>query len=349
MAIASPPPVEATPLSPPPSAGGDAELAVKLARYPRQRVIDDVRRLSTVNNWHSIWVIASTWAIILGAATLAVWSGRWWVYVLAAIVIGSRQQALGVLVHDATHYLLFTNRRLNDLVSDVFLAFPVGMSTTLYRRTHWEHHRYTNTEHDPDWVLQQADEDFRFPKSIREAVALLARSVSGLNLHRMAKVVKQWSPGAHLFDPLSKDFPLANRILFVVVGIAIYSVLIVTGWWLPAIFLYALPALTVFHALNRLRVTAEHIVTPGTHELNASRTVVATPLERWLIAPCGVHYHLEHHLFPSVPCHRLAELHQVLMRDPEFRQWAHITPSYFGWRRGLVAELLGRRPAPERD
>ena len=75
---------------------------------------------------------------------------------LAAAIIGSRQQALGILVHDATHYLLYKNRTVNDIVSDLCCGFPVNISTTLYRSTHFRHHRFANTEQDPDLVLQAA-------------------------------------------------------------------------------------------------------------------------------------------------------------------------------------------------
>lgn len=333
-------PAAASPGSVPLAAAGQAELVGPLPRFSRGRHVDEVRRLSQVSNWWSAFTIARQWVVILAAATAAVWVGTWWSYLCGALVIGSRQQALGVLVHDGTHYLLFTNRFWNDLICDLTCAFPVGLSTSLYRKTHLRHHRYTNTENDPDWVLQQADEDFRFPKTPREAWALFLKSLFGLNLHKMKNVLVHWSPGANLFTPLGRDFPLTNRVAFVLSTAAVYAVLISTGWWLPALWLYALPALTLFHFFNRMRATAEHICTPGTHELNATRTVLASPLEKLLIAPCGVHYHLEHHLFPSVPCRNLGRLHEQLMHDDEFRSQAHLTRSYFGVRRGLLGELL---------
>ena len=192
------------------------------------------------------------WLVIMIAGTLAVHSGQWWAYVLAALVIGSRQQALGVLVHDATHYLLFTNRRVNDLVSDLFCAFPLGISTTLYRHTHFKHHRFTNTEGDPDWVWQQQDIDWAWPNAPR-MLGMLLRSVTGWNMPKMAKVYLVWSPWKHLFTPISPAFPLSTRILYVVTSPIVYAVLIPTGLWKPVLILWLLPSLTLFNVFNRIR------------------------------------------------------------------------------------------------
>ena len=84
---------------------------------------------------------------------------------------------------------------------------------------------------------------------------------------------------------------------------------------------------------------------PSDHELNSTRTILASPIERFLVAPCGINYHLEHHMFPSVPGYRLHKLHALLMEDPQFRDRAHITHGYWHPRHGLLGELL--TPAPE--
>jgi len=328
---------QVTEISPRP---GEADLSVDLQRFARGPVMPDVRQLSQVSNWQSAATIAVQWGLILAAGMAAVCVGTWWSYLLAMIVIGSRQLALGVLVHDGTHYLLFTHRKVNDMVCDLFCAFPVGLSTSLYRKTHLAHHRFTNTSDDPDWVVMQRDDDFHFPKTPREALGLLVRSSLGLNLYKMKNLMVNWSPSTNLFKPINEDFPLRARVAFVLSTALVYLAAIASGYWWQALLLYGVPALTVFHFFNQVRLTAEHIGAPGTHELNATRTVIPTRLERFLIAPLGVNFHLEHHLFPSVPWRNLSRLHRRLMEEPEFRAQAHITRSYLGPRKGLVGELL---------
>ncbi|HEX4150331.1 MAG TPA: fatty acid desaturase family protein [Pirellulales bacterium] len=326
-------------LEEPRSTHADQELDVPLGRFARATMMPEVRRLSRVSNLRSALTIALQWVMILSAGTLAVWSGHWLVYLLAMAVIGSRQQALGILSHDATHYLLFSNRKVNDLVSDLCCAFPVNMSTTLYRHSHFQHHRFVNTERDPDWLLQQRDPDWRWPKTRREALVLFFRCAFALNAHSAYRAAAMWSPAAHLFDKLGPALPLHSRLLYVLSSAAIWIVLIKTGILVPVLLLWLLPAMTMLNVTNRMRATGEHILTPSTHELDATRTVVPSPLERFFVAPLNVNYHLEHHLFPSVPACNLRQLHGVLMQDPQFRAQAHLTYSYFG-KRGLIAELV---------
>jgi fatty acid desaturase len=122
----------------------------------------------------------------------------------------------------------------------------------------------------------------------------------------------------------------------VLTTIAIYGVVIGGGIIVPAILLWMVPGFTLLNLVNRMRATAEHIGAIGTHELNATRTVVPNLLERLTIAPMGVSYHLEHHLFPSVPGPRLAELHRLLMQDDDYRARALVTYSYTGVLRELM-------------
>ena len=321
-----------------------AEFAADLQRFPRTRHIEQVRRLSRVSGWRSSLLIAGVWVPLVAAMAWAVWMPRWWVYAIAACVVASRMVAMGVLVHDAVHYLLYKNRRVNDLVADLFLAFPIGMTTGLYRKTHFQHHRFTNTEDDIDLVAQREDgEWFEWPKTAREFVWVMLRSVTGANVHRGWIMYKHWAPWNHLRDPISPFFPVHTRVLYVVNMAVVYAAF---GWgfsvapWATGklIALYMLPGLTLVNFAMRLRATAEHVGADNSEELRATRTVLPRWWQRWLVSPVGVNYHLEHHLYPSVPGPNLAELHQVLMQDEEFRDRAHLTQGYDGVLRELMSE-----------
>lgn len=319
------------------------EFDVELGRFDRTPVMAEVRKLSVVSNMQGALAIASQWAIVVASFAAAMLSGHWLVWVVAAVVIASRQQALGILMHDGAHYLLFTNRKANDLLCDLFCAFPLGLSTTMYRATHFKHHRYTNTPGDPDWAMQQQDSDWRFPKSRWEAAKLILLSVFGLNLLKGYQALKLWSPGLNLYTPISKDLTLGARLLFVAGSIVTYAVIIATRTWWEVLFLWVVPSITLVNLFNRVRAASEHIGTEGLHELNSTRTILPTWWERLLISPCGINYHIEHHVFPSVPARNLGRLHRLLMQQPEYRDKAHVTPSYWHPRHGVLGELLTPR------
>lgn len=314
----------------------ETEFKVPRTRYARAPMMPEVRRLSRVSNWNGVLVIGTQWVVISLCIALAILYPFWWVWIPCGIILATRLQCLGVLMHDGAHYLLFTNRLVNDIVSDLFLAFPLGLSTTLYRHDHFIHHRYTNTEEDPDVRLQHADEDFRWPKTRFKCAMLVLRSLLGLNLPRMFQAAKAWSPWVNLFTPISPIFPLRARILLILTTILVYTAVIWSGQIIPLLAVFVIPGLTLLNFTNRIRVTAEHMRVPATHELNSTRTVVPNWLECLMVAPYGVSYHIEHHLFPSVPGRNLPELHQHLMRDKGFQEHAHVTYSY----RGLLRELL---------
>lgn len=317
----------------------DAEPKRQLDRFPRTRHIDLVRSLSRVSGFRTTVYLVLQWAIIIGTLVIAARLDHWAVYLLAMAVLASRMQSLGVMMHDGTHYLLYKNRMLNDIVCDLFIAFPLGMSTTLYRKTHYRHHRYTNTEEDQDLAAQREEREwFEWPKTRWKLFVTILRSLFGANFVRGWILYKHWAPWNNFRSP---DFPLRSRVCYVLSMVCVYGFF---AWALKVdprttillMAVYMLAGMTVLNLINRIRATAEHLGTRGDHELNDSRTVLPSLLERFFIAPYGVNYHLEHHLFPSVPGYQLAKLHRELMKDDEFRAQAHITRGYTG----VIRELM---------
>jgi len=81
----------------------------------------------------------------------------WWnipVTVLVMVWMGVAQHRLGGLAHDGLHHLMFKNRYLNELVSDLFCMFPIYSVTYFFRLEHLGHHQCVNdAKKDPDVAL----------------------------------------------------------------------------------------------------------------------------------------------------------------------------------------------------
>jgi fatty acid desaturase len=79
------------------------------------------------------------------------------------------------------------------------------------------------------------------------------------------------------------------------------------------ILLWLLPLMTWYQLISRLRNIAEHaMVGPADDPLRNTRTTIANPLMRLVLAPYWVNYHLEHHLFVFTPCWKLPRAHRLL-------------------------------------
>ena len=64
-------------------------------------------------------------------------------------------------------------------------------------------------------------------------------------------------------------------------------------------------------------------------------------LARAFVAPHGVSYHLEHHLLPAVPPHKLRRLHLLLAERGFYDDNVDVAPGY-----GNVVSRLTLRDAP---
>src|SRR5436190_552615 len=71
----------------------------------------------------------------------------------------------GGAIHEGTHYMLFANRKLNELASDWLAAFPIYTTTYHFRLHHLAHHQFVNDpERDPDISqLHESDHWLDFP------------------------------------------------------------------------------------------------------------------------------------------------------------------------------------------
>lgn len=101
-----------------------------------------VRELQPRDNWHNIFTIAFDWLVIIGSILLVNTFPTWWMYLIAIIIIGSRMRAFDNLMHEASHFQLFKNKKLNKWIACFFVAFPVFTSFTTYCQSHYMHHRH---------------------------------------------------------------------------------------------------------------------------------------------------------------------------------------------------------------
>ena len=286
--------------------------------------LEELGRFRRTSPLRGAALVLHAWATIAAAMALyALWPSLWTLG-LAVVVIGGRQLGLVVLMHETSHWLLFSSLRANTWVGTWLCAAPMGEDLRAYRRRHHLHHRLTQRPDDPDLELSAS-----LPLSRgRFALAVLG-DLSGVTV---AAEVLGWRPGP---DGLAVAWRRARAPL--IANAVLASVLVAIGGWSLYLLAWVLPWATWYRVVTRIRNIVEHGLVPGAEDpLRSARSVGAGRLARALVAPYGVNYHLEHHLLVFVPCWKLRQVHAMLLAKG-YGSRMERSPSYL--------EVLGRATA----
>lgn len=265
----------------------------------------------------------TTWGIIAVAMTVvALWPNPLTV-ILAMFVIGGRQLALGILLHDCSHRSWFRSNKLNDVVGHWLAGIPVLVPMSFYRPYHFTHHTKTGTDDDPDVgnikdypvssrsLRRKFIRDFTAQSGIKSVLALLLFVNTGrIGNARSMGVQKKRLTNKEILKTSLRNY----RDLAIVHGMA-FSIL----WVIDQPYLYALwwAAYIIPHQwISRIRQIGEHGAMPelsGKDVRTTTRTTLAAWWERLLFAPHFVNYHCEHHYLPTVPGYNLKAVHNLLL------------------------------------
>ena len=278
---------------------------------------DVVKRLTRIDPLRAWLGVLETVGLIGLSIAAALYWWTPWAVIPAMIVIAGRQQACFVLAHDAAHYRLFKSRGLNDFIGRC-LAAPVGLSMRTYRVLHRLHHNHLYEERDPDIALVGG-----YPRGRKYLAKKLISDLFCLNA---------WKTYAYFFGApaINGDAEAVNRPLddtspelrraarqdrWTVVAFHVAAPICAgfSGFLLEYILLWILPMVTIQQPLLRYRAICEHgAPTDKASPLLASRTNFAPRWLHWWMFPHNVNYHIEHHLYPSIPFYNLPECHREM-------------------------------------
>jgi fatty acid desaturase len=73
---------------------------------------------------------------------------KYLIYLLCIFSFGFWFHAFSSFLHEAVHYNLHPNKKINDIISDVLFIPTLGIKTKQYRKYHWEHHKNLGTTKD---------------------------------------------------------------------------------------------------------------------------------------------------------------------------------------------------------
>lgn len=239
------------------------------------------------------WLMAAVfdWVVVITAILLSYL--HWYFVPVAILVIGNRQHALAILGHDGAHQsVVKRNKRWNDVVTYIFCFIPLNINLKRYRKFHFEHHKNTNNELDPEVALKNIKPNaMRLPYSESKIWKQSFMDLLGFGLPQLIGFMYHIRPRT-----IKESLPI-------VFSLCLHAILISLGFWLISL-LWLVSLGTSFFAVFRLRVWSEHV------GLGENETLIFNPKwwEKALFLPHETWYHKEHHAVPSVPFNKLHTL-----------------------------------------
>lgn len=243
-------------------------------------------------------------------------NSAWWLALIIAFLVGAfANHSLFVLIHEATHNLIFKSRNLNKIfgmIADLPNVLPSSIS---FRTYHLKHHSFQGD------YKQDAD------LASKWEAKLIGSNFVGKSLWQLFFPIFQALRTPRLNIKFADAWTFANWIFVFAFDIA----LIFFFGWISFLYLVFSFFFSIgFHPLGA-RWIQEHFLTYPPQETYS----YYGPLN---ILALNVGYHNEHHDFPSIPWNNLPKLRKMA---PEFYNNLHYHTSWFKlWLRWLFDPKL---------
>jgi len=215
--------------------------------------------------------------------------------------------------HECGHRTAFKSRKLNDFFYHIG-SFMNSFEAVRFKWSHSLHHNYTGSIDPHDFEVDGSI--FWKPKKILNFFIIFIPGIGLLNLNKSiqkeifqhalgikTKVMKECIP-----DHKKQSCIFVSRVyVFLWISITIFSMVINSA--LP-IFLFLIPKF--FATLNIIWGLTQHIGLQDKvkdHRLS-TRSIRLNPILSFIY--WNMEYHIEHHMFPSVPSYNLPKLHEAI-------------------------------------
>jgi beta-carotene hydroxylase len=252
----------------------------------------------------ALWVLPALLAFWL--ATDASWPT--WARVLAwvpcCVLAAQGLHLLGWVGHEGFHFNLHENKKASAVLGILFSSMIMSFMQVGAAISHKTHHALTNQAGDPDIEI------FRRFRTFWSRVLLGRVTCNRIYLRNTARMLLGREFPEYWARPPFR-WPTMRRlaVLNVMASLAFLSLYVAIAWRHP---LGAAAALAAPHLVGvfytGLRSYVEHAGT-AVGDFRDSRTRTAPFFSWWYYFN---NYHLEHHLYPSVPCYRLPRVHAWL-------------------------------------
>jgi fatty acid desaturase len=255
---------------------------------------EQLQELSAKSDWRGgVQVLTHVVALTASTALLANTWGTWWA-VPVFLMQGALLNWLYCAQHELSHGTVFRTRWLNEALGRL-IGFIQLYPRDFDRIQHFGHHRHTG-----DW--EKDPELFRDPYELRDYLVWF----SGISywMSRVSRLVRLLH--GKVIEPYIREDEKPLVIREARAHLALYAVVLALSLWFQswAAVIYWLAPMLATKWAYMLQGTIKHLGRPHNDNLfENTRTARTGPLFHWL--GWNMQYHTAHHLFPSVPFHRL--------------------------------------------
>jgi len=220
-----------------------------------------------------------------------------------SILTGFTIAFINLFVHEAGHYYLYPDKKMNDLLANIFLCSWTGIHIKVYRKIHWLHHQHLATDSDPEnSYFNVLSGKFIF------------ETFSGIHALR---IILRKNDNEVLEKELRK-----RSIQMLLAGLIINGILLFVAIWFnnyPLVIVWILAMLVFFPFFASIRQLIEH-----RDELAASDNAFYISPKRKisrlftdgifsnLFGPAGFNKHMIHHWDPILPFTALGKVEVFL-------------------------------------
>ena len=265
---------------------------------------------SNYEGWRHIIIYFLT-LIFLGYFCYVFWLT--WVFLPIYLIYCTWWGGADAIWHECGHRTAFKSRKLNDFFYHIG-SFMNSFEAVRFKWSHSIHHNYTGSIDPHDFEVDGSI--FWKPKKLLNFFIIFIPGIGLLNLNKSiqkeilqhalgikTKVMKECIP-----DHKKQSCIFISRIYVLLwISITIFSMIINSV--LP-IFLFLIPKF--FATLNIIWGLTQHIGLQDKvkdHRLS-TRSIRLNPILSFIY--WNMEYHIEHHMFPSVPSYNLPKLHEAI-------------------------------------
>lgn len=209
---------------------------------------------------------------------------------------------LFTLLHETVHRSPFATASLNK-IAGLISSYLIFLPALWFRYFHFEHHRHTH--------IPGKDPELDDPKpSTRMQYLIYVSGIPTWISHFRTLFKNAFGPIDDRFIPASARLQIRREARTMLAVYVFVIALSVNSRSAVLLYVWIIPVL-LGQPFLRLYLMAEHDRCPFvTNMFENTRTTFTTAFVRKLA--WNMPYHVEHHTYPSVPFHKLPELHQLI-------------------------------------